>query len=246
MKDEQLRLRLHQEAQRADRLNRAAPGRFVSGEGFDLARHEANTLGIAVFFDGGYADADRAQVCFAPYGEEPVFTRLALRIDWHARFGAPSHSDLLGSLMALGIDRSCFGDLLAAEDGATLFALPEVAQTVCDAWTQAGRISLRVSLCEGEIVLPTVRGTEVKDTVPSLRLDCVLASGFGLSRSAAAELIRSGAVQLDHSEELRVDRVLQAGQLLSVRKKGRLKLLQVGEPTRKARLPILLERFDSK
>ena len=43
--------------------------------------------------------------------------------------------------------------------------------------------------------------------------------------------------------EERVDRLLVAGQLLSIRGFGRVRLVEVGSPTRRDRLPIVLEVF---
>jgi len=56
-------------------------------------------------------------------------------------------------------------------------------------------------------------------------------------------MIRAGAVSVDHALEERTDRTLSAGQLLSIRGFGRIRLREVGEPTRKDRLPVVLEIF---
>ena len=63
------------------------------------------------------------------------------------------------------------------------------------------------------------------------------------SRSRAAELIRQGSVMVDHRAEERVDRLLVPGQLISVRGFGRICLTEVGQPTRRDRLPVTLEIF---
>jgi RNA-binding protein YlmH len=63
------------------------------------------------------------------------------------------------------------------------------------------------------------------------------------SRNRAAEIIRMGNVSVDHMPEERTDRVLTAGQLLSIRGFGRIRLTEVGSPTRKERLPVSLEIF---
>ena len=82
-----------------------------------------------------------------------------------------------------------------------------------------------------------------RDTVASMRLDSVLASGMRISRAKAAEMIRQGLVSVDHQLEERVDRQLAAGQLLSVRHFGRIRIRETGELTRKDRLPVVLEIF---
>ena len=56
-------------------------------------------------------------------------------------------------------------------------------------------------------------------------------------------MIRQGLVMVNHMPEERVDRQLEAGSIVSIRHFGRLCLRQVDAPTRKDRLPIVLEIF---
>ncbi len=239
----QLALRLKQGAERADRMDMAVPGRFLTGEERALAVHEARAAGVAVSFEGGWPDAERWQVCFHPAWAEAEFSQVWLEIRWAARFAQVRHSDLLGSLMALGMDRSFFGDLIALEDRAYLCALPEAASRLPMEWDKAGNVPLKVTALEETPAFEPPHGEEMRDTVASLRLDAVLASGMRTSRARAAEMIRAGLVAVDHMPEERVDRLLTAGQLLSVRGFGRIRLSAVGDKTRKDRLPVTLEVF---
>ncbi|MBQ2952961.1 MAG: hypothetical protein IJE07_05335 [Clostridia bacterium] len=239
----QAALRLRQAAERADRLDMAVPGRFVTGAERAMALHAAHQAGVQAAFDGGWPDAERWQVCFCPAWAEPAFTAVWLEIRWPAKFARVTHSDLLGSLMALGTDRSFYGDLIALEDRAYLLALPEVAARLPGEWTQAGNAPLRVTALASPPDIAPPQGAMLRDTVASLRLDCVLASGMKTSRVRAAEIIRQGLVMVDHMPEERADRQLEAGTLLSVRGFGRIRLTEVGQPTRKDRLPVMLEIF---
>ncbi len=221
----------------------AVSGRFVTGEERALAVHVAREARIAVSFDGGWPGAEREQVCFHPDWAEPEFTAVWTEIRWAARFAHVEHRDLLGSLMALGMDRSFFGDLIALEDRAYLLCLPEMASRLPMEWDKAGNVPIRVTLLEEAHVIEPPKGDMLRDTVASLRLDCILAAGMKTSRSRASEIIRTGAVAVDHMPEERTDRVLEAGQLLSIRGFGRIRLREVGSPTRKDRLPVQLEIF---
>lgn len=241
--DSQTALRLRQAAERAERLDTAVPGRFVTGEERALAVHLAREAGVDASFDGGWAEAERVQVCFHPAWVEADFTAVWLKITWAARFARVGHSDLLGSLMALGMDRSFFGDLIALEDYAYLAALPEAARRLPMEWDKAGNVPLKVAMLEEPPRFTPPKGEEMRDTVASLRLDCVLASGLRTSRAKAAEMIREGLVMVEHIPEERVDRLLETGALLSVRGFGRIRLTAVGEKTRKDRLPVTLEIF---
>lgn len=239
----QTQLRLHQLAERADKLDRALAGRFLTGEERSLAIHEGRLCGVDTAFDGGWPDAERVQVCYYPSWEEPQFTYVWLEIRWNSKFARVDHRDLLGSLMALGMDRSYFGDLIAKDDRAYLCALPEVARRLPVEWDKAGNVPIKVTELDAPPEIDPPKGSMLRDTVASLRLDSVLASGMKLSRSRAAELIRQGMVAVDHQIEERVDRILEAGQTLSIRGFGRVRLCEVGNPTRKDRLPVSLEIF---
>lgn len=239
----QLALRLRQNAERADRLDMPVPGRFVTGEERAMAVHAAREARVAASFDGGWPDAERVQVCFHPAWAEAEFTAVWLEIRWAAKFAHVEHRDLLGSLMALGMDRAFFGDLIALEDRAYLLALPEVAARLPVEWDKAGNVPIKVKLLEEAPAIEPPKGENLRDTVASLRLDCILSAGMKTSRGRAAEIIRTGAVAVDHMPEERTDRLLTAGQLLSIRGFGRIRVKEVGSPTRKDRLPVTLEVF---
>jgi len=242
--EERARLLLRQGAAQAAR-GRTAPGRFLPAEWQGMAVHEAREAGVEVAFDGGHPDAERVQVCFCPPGETPRFTARWLEIRWNARFASPDHRDLLGSLMGLGMDRAYMGDLVSGEGRAWLYALDQAAERLPMEWTQAGHASIAVTVLDSPPELPVTHGAPVRVTVPSLRLDAVLAAVLKLSRAAAAERIRSGEVSVDHRQELRPDHPVGEGTLLSLRGTGRVKIREIGEATRKDRLPVTAELFIS-
>ena len=230
-------------AVRAAKSQRAVTGRFIPAEDVPRAVHEAREAGVLAAFDGGREGAERLQVCFYPEGEEPAFDLQWVRIGWNARFSAPDHRDLLGSLMALGTDRSWMGDLVTADGCAYLCAMPVFAARLPAEWREAGRTALRVSLMDTPPQLESPEGTAVSGTVASLRLDCLLAEALRLSRAQAAERIRRGDVSVGHHPEERVDRLIAPGEIISVRGTGRVILREAGAPNRKGRLPVRLALF---
>lgn len=245
IRDEHLQLekRLQQAAVRCDRTGFPQSCRFIGTEDIPTARHFAKEYGLTVAFDGGWPEAERVQPCYYFSGDEPVFTRVWVKIGWNSRFSSVRHHDLMGSLMALGMDRSLFGDLIWAEDKAWLCTLPEMAERLPLEWTAAGNTPITITTVDGDPEIQAPAGVLLRDTVPSLRLDCVLSSGMKLSRAKAAEVIRQGIVSLNHRPETGTDRQLSPGDLLSIRHFGRIRLKEVGDPTRKDRLPIVLEIF---
>jgi DNA repair ATPase RecN len=95
--------------------------------------------------------------------------------------------------------------------------------------------SLRIEFAQGFNVLTGETGAGKSIVVDSVNL--------ALGGRADREIIRTGAVSVDHMPEERTDRVLEAGALLSIRGFGRIRVREVGSPTRKDRLPVQLEIF---
>ena len=104
----------------------------------DLLRAAAIHEGFALL--GGYEGAERRMLFFLPDWQEEVDAPDAmafLRAAWHES-EHPTHRDLLGSLMALGVERETLGDILVSEGSADLIVSAGVAQYLLDNWTGAG------------------------------------------------------------------------------------------------------------
>ncbi len=235
--------RMEELAARAERTEKACFTPFLTPVEAENARIAAKRQCAALSLFGGYEDAERQMAQFAPDEEGLLdFPMAILEITW-PRQSAPDHRALLGSVMALGVKRQCLGDIVLLEDKAYLFADQAMAQHLADSLTQAGRVNLKVQLAEEAPALQAPVGQAVHQTVASLRLDAVIASGLNMSREKAAALITSGHVKLRYMPTLRTDAKVEAGDRVSIRGMGRLQLLEVGQPTRKGRLPITLMRF---
>jgi len=194
---------------------------------------------VALTFDGGFNDAERTRAIFVnPAWGESVRTELiaALKITYRPQ-DMLTHRDILGALMALGIERDTVGDILTGEGGAFLSCLPELSRYIVENLTKAGRAGVTINeIGLDELPAKQEELTVKTDTVASLRLDAVLCAAFGLSRTKAAEIIASGRVGLDHQECLQPAKELREGSLLSVRGLGRAKLLEVGGTSKKGRI----------
>ena len=201
-------------------------------------------------FTGGFADAERTVCAFLPDwlegedwldGQEYNPIR-AIRCTWTG--GGLTHRDFLGAILGLGLDREKVGDLLVGDGSCDVLALEDVADFLLLHLDQAGRVRLKVSpIGLDEISPPAVQVKTVRDTVSSLRLDAVASSGFSTSRGKAADLISSGKVQLNHQECLKPDRPVSEGDVISCRGFGKCVVKEVGGPSKKGRIMIVLERY---
>lgn len=210
----------------------------------DLLRAAAIRDGCAAL--GGYDRAERKMLCFLPDWMEqadPADYMTALRAAFRAEEHL-THRDLLGSLMALGVVRSKLGDILVSDGSADVIVSPDVADYLCQEWTSAGRTRLKVTpLALGELSVPEQKVREIRDTVATLRLDAVAASGFSMSRAKAGELIASGRVQKNHREAVKPDAPVAQGDIISARGLGKFEVAEVGGLSKKGRTAILLRRY---
>ena len=197
---------------------------------------------------GGYDGSERNLFLFLPDwldredadSQSPI---RCLRASFRAEY-ALTHRDFLGSLMGMGIVREKVGDILVGSGSADLMVLDTVAEFLLQSWNSAGRAKLTVTSIEPwEVRVPEVNCQEVRDTVSSLRLDAVASTGFRLSRGKAAALIESGKVQVNWRECVKPDKPLSTGDTVTARGLGKFRLKEVGAPTKKGRIPIVVERY---
>ena len=194
---------------------------------------------VTLSFDGGFEDAELVRAIFVNpdwggYKRAELFA--ALKIEYRPQ-DALGHRDILGALMALGIERDTVGDIVGADNTAALVCLPEMSGYITEHLTKAGRVGVGISEIGLDELPARQEELDIKtDTVASLRLDAVLCAAFGLSRTKAAELIAAGRVSLDHQLCLQPAKEITEGSLLSVRGMGRARLLETGGVSRKGRI----------
>ena len=251
-----------------DKIKQCADRSVPTGTGF-LDPHQQSVVRTAVgagdavtriIYYGGYDDAERVMmICLPDYvlmpqqaggsteGIDEVINGLmcVIRVTHSdrslaSRSGRPlTHSDYLGALMGLGLQRESVGDILVRADGADIIVPCEIADYIMKELSQAGQSRLEAARVPiKDLILPEREFKEYKDTVASPRLDNIVSSAFGLSRSKAVTAIKSGLVFVDHVEALKPSVLLKEGTEIVVRHKGRAILSEIGGTSKKGRLYI--------
>lgn len=239
--------RIRDRYDQCSRRNVPAHTEFLSPQEQAAAERLLHMMGVDGGFVrwGGYDGAERCQIHFLPdWQEEPDRkTVRCLRCTFYEP-GKLTHRDFLGSLMGLGLTREKIGDILVARNEACILVADSVAEFLLQNWDAAGRTALRVEEIDpAEITAPAPQVKEIRDTVPSLRLDSVLSAGFSTSRGKAAEAVAAGRVQVNWTVCLKPDKLLEQGDVISVRGAGKCRLTEVGNVTRKGRIFITVQRY---
>ena len=221
--------------------------RFLDPAQAIQAQQLARQYGAKVSFWGGYERAERVMACFYPaheQEEQSMYPLVCLHSRYPEKFCSVSHRDLLGSFMSLGLTRSCLGDIIIVGADIYLFAHAQNADFIVQSMQGAGRTPLRFRILDEVPAMPEPEGVRFSAVVSSLRLDGVVAAAYRLSRSESAEIIRAGLVKVDHMVCERVDVLVKENTLLSIRGKGRIRLVSVDGITRKQRIGITFFRYE--
>lgn len=202
---------------------------------------------IVCAFYGGYDYAERTIFTAVP---EPLSYNIdcELPIDVIEITGRDisllSHRDYLGSILGLGIKREKIGDIAILDDCCFIFVLNDISEYILNNLSKIGRVGVNLKKKElFDIKIPEPRIKEIKGTVSSMRLDCVLSLALSVSRSTANSLISSDKVFVNWKEENRNDFTLNDNDMLSVRGFGRFKIKASNDFSRKNRQHIIIEKY---
>ena len=196
---------------------------------------------------GGYELAERQIAVFRP--EAPVFCAdypiVCLKIAPLQRKFAEdlSHRDYLGSILNLGMERSCLGDILVGKEVTYLFCLERMADFICENLTRIRHTSVTVERVEARDFDYEPEYKEITGTVASVRLDRLLALAFGASRSSLTGLIEGGKVFVNGRLVTSNGYEPKEGDLVSVRGMGRFRYAGGGGQSRKGREYVILQRY---
>lgn len=229
----------------ADVLPKLGP--FLNLREQELCETVINQIeGVALRLDGGFRGAERKRGIVIPdfYGLDPVDAKLSALLIQGKLPRDVSHRDFLGSILGTGIDRSRVGDIILVDGGAQVVVDRDIATYLIQNLAKVGSVNVEVSEIDPEqIIFGEERVKEIKTTVSSLRLDSVAASGFGMSRTAMTREIKAGRVKLNWQEVTSPSRDVSAGDIISIRGRGRVEVAEVGGTTRKGRIHLTLKRF---
>lgn len=195
-------------------------------------------------FYGGGSYPERKRAMIAPFYEEIMeedFQLTLLQADYNKKFLSLSHPDALGAFLSLGITRSKLGDISVTDETIQMIVAEDIADYVKANLTSVKNATIKLSerpftsLLEKEL-----NWSEEERTVSSLRLDVVLKEIYRLSRKDASSFIAQKNVKVNFRTVEQAAYTLYEGDLLSVRGKGRSKLMTINGRTRKDKYRITI------
>ena len=210
---------------------------------------------VSTFYYGGFPDAERTAAIFVPnfyeisniesfMKENPDENPFQLIECIKDKFTQMSHRDYLGSLMALGIKREMVGDIVVTEKGCHFFSVKSIAGYICENLKRTGRGSVNCSIIDIDSLPQNEdNGKTVFSSVASLRLDCVVAAAFSMSRTGATEAINKGIVYVDSVQCFKSDFTLKEGSKIVLRGKGKALVEKITGQSKKGRMHLLIKKY---
>lgn len=193
------------------------------------------------FLWGGYEDSQR-NICviFPEYINDKLGCLKEYDPLYYMRIILPKgyslkHSDYLGSLMALGIERKLIGEILVNDTGCDIVCLKNIGEYLIKNFTKAARVSFKVEELADYSYLtsPKYNVEEKRVYMPSLRLDAYISCVYGLSRSKAQDYIEKGLVTINTELITKSTKIVKEKDVINVRKHGRTSLKEVAGKTKK-------------
>jgi len=214
-----------------------------------------STKDIHVLEYSGFKDDERRMIGFFPSSYDSFMTLdqmysifpvicLSLRIHDNEKTSI-THRDVLGSILGLGLDRKLFGDIIVENACAYILCHERIVPVIKQELLLIRHSHVTVeevdSDFDGSELAPS--SLQIKTTVASLRIDVIMKAILNLSRSTCNELIERGHVKINQIEVTKNHKLIEVGDLISISKKGKYKIGDIGIENKKGRIPIIIEQY---
>ncbi|WP_067838783.1 YlmH family RNA-binding protein [Amphibacillus sediminis] len=194
---------------------------------------------LQLAFYGGIDLAERKQAVLAPYYEainDDHFPISVLKASYPMKFANIEHRDVMGAFLSLGLMRKKLGDIIIDPNKGKiqLCVSADVADFVKLQLTSIKRTKLQFEACHpDQLLAPLDKWITYEGTISSLRLDLLVKHIYRYSRSQAVQLIEKGDVKVNFKVIDNPAFIVETGDVLSCRGKGRSRLLNILGQTKK-------------
>lgn len=249
--EEPLLEELGEQLKRAQDEYRPILTRFLNPrEQFILEQLKGRFNDVKVAYAGGYPEAERKRALLYPEYYQPVVTdfELALiEVDYPIKFAQLSHSQVLGSLVNIGLERQVLGDIITDGLRYQFVTQANLASYFCNQVQAVGKVRVRLNEVALEAVVTVLDEWQAETmAVTTIRLDAVISHAYHVSRQVAKEMVKQKRVQVNWMMVEKPDYVLAQADIISVRGFGRIRLDQLMGPTKKAKQRLAISILKKK
>ena len=198
------------------------------GELSSLLNANHNQYPLKIF--GGYDNAERVRVII---GEDDNnisnsdFEIAILKLEYPKKFVKINHRNVLGTIMSLGIMRNTIGDIIITDDDNALIyvlVIKEMVEYLKQNLTSINNYPVKIK----EVEFDELKSVKLKDAlektyiISSMRIDVILSNIIGVSRNEINSFFDEKRVLVNHQICMNRHYEYKTGDLISVRKFGRI------------------------
>lgn len=144
------------------------------------------------------------------------------------------HQDILGSLFALNIDSSYFGDIVLFNDYYYVFVSEDLALYIKDNLKMVGNKKVSLEEVNLSVLDNYERKYEEKEMIiSSLRVDNVISGIINTSRKVALDKIKNKEVIVNYDVMNKNSYILKENDIFSIRRYGKYKFVGIVKSTKK-------------
>ena len=154
-----------------------------------------------------------------------------------------THRNVLGYLLSLGIKREVLGDILIVENNYYIYVTKDIVNYLKSNITRINQYFVNVEEIADDSFNYELKIESKEINISSNRIDAIISKVYNLSRESSQLLINKGLVQINHKQELHLEKSLKDNDLISVRGYGRFKFIGIIRQTKKERFVAIVEIF---
>lgn len=204
-------------------------------------------------FYGGFEDAERKILVIYPekfninvvkknLSNIVQIIRIQLPDDLTGKY---THRDYLGAVIKLGVKREKVGDIIVDSNGADIIIDKDISKFLEQNLGGLTRFSKATIIVENiENLRPVnIKKEELEIIVSSLRLDNVISELARCSRNKALDIINMERVFINFQNETKKTKQIKAGDMVTIRGKGRFYIKEIIGQTKSGRTILKVEKF---
>lgn len=217
---------------------------FLTPEEQMILKNICSNEGIHASFFGGCGSFERAAAIIGMNEYDGEFPVDIIKISGNFKFEKLTHRDYLGSILSLGIKREKVGDINVYEDGAEVYLSRDISSYIINNMVKIKHSGVKVKRIQlNEAREKILKFKDIRANIASFRVDSVVAAAYGISRSEAAALVKSGSVKLNFVETDEPSKKVKTTDIFSVKGYGRFEIVDNPGLTKKDRLNVILRKY---
>ena len=197
---------------------------FLDGKELKLTTTKLKKEEYKVYFP--YKDAEKVMLYT---GKAPMVSLFKINTVEKLR-----HQDILGSLFALNIDSSYFGDIVLYDGCYYVYVVHEISSFIRDNLTTIGKYKVVLEEVDLKVLEDYERSYEEHQVIiSSLRIDSVVAAIINSSRKVATEKLKNKEIIVNYEVVSKSAYALKENDIFSIKRYGKYKFIGIIKSTKK-------------